>query len=381
MTARLWRNTSPGKQRESRGAALGVPVSIAERDAEGGVPYKESRVQRMSFIPNLPQNMPQMPQINKGNKIFLLALIVLGLVGFLVFDSFFMVQTGFKGVVTRFGKITREAEQGLNLKIPFVDKVFKVDTEMVQRIEYGYVTQAVGKKYQDDKPESKMITRDNKIIYVGWIMQYKIVDPSEYITNLPQNPQTQYNMIKHVAEAEFREVVAAKSLDEVLTDQKVEAATEARKNIQVAFDALGMGLYVSTVNLQDVELDTEVQKAFADVETARTERERKILEATRYSNVVLSEVEGAVMKIQNEAEAYKFRRIAEANAEVSRVTALNEQYAVNPDLVRINLYAEYMTPILKNITPIFIENAAKINLRDVTQLIKSGAETPNGGIE
>ena len=335
----------------------------------------------MSFIPNLPQNMPKMPQINKGNKIFLLMVTILAFAAFFVFDSFFMIQTGYKGVVTRFGKIIREAEQGLNFKIPFIDNVFKVDTEMVQRIEYGYVTQQVGKNYQDDKPESKMITRDNKIIYVGWIMQYKIMDPSEFLTNLPQNPRAQYNMIKHVAEAEFREVVASKGLDEVLTDQKVEAAMEARKNIQSAFDALGMGLYVNAVNLQDVELDVEVQKAFADVETARTERERKILEATRYSNVVLSEVEGAVMKIQNEADAYKFRRIAEANAEVSRVTALSEQYAKNPDLVRINLYAEYMTPILKNVTPIFIESGEKINFLDVTQLIKSSAEAPNGGLE
>ena len=325
----------------------------------------------MNFIPNLPQKIPQIPKLHIGSIAFLLMLIILGFGGFFVFDSFFMVQTGYKGVVTRFGKIVSEAEQGLNFKIPFMDKVFKIDTEMVQRIEYGYVTQEVGKKYQDDKPESKMITRDNKIIYVGWIMQYKIMNPTDFLTNLSQNQRLQYNTIKHVAEAEFREVIAAKSLDEVLTDQRVEAAMEARKNIQEAFDALGMGLYVSTVNLQDVELDTEVQKAFADVETARTERERKILEATRYSNVVLSEVEGAVMKIQNEAESYKFRRIAEANAEVSRVTALKEQYAKNPDIVRINLYAEYMIPVLKNMTPIFVESGEKLNFIDITQLIKS----------
>ena len=330
----------------------------------------------MSFIPDLPENMKQLPGMNKGNKVFLLILVLLGFAGFFVLDSFFMIQTGYKGVVSRFGEIIREAEQGLNFKIPFIDKVYKVDTEMVQRIEYGYVTQEIGKKYQENRPESKMITRDNKIIYVGWIMQYKIVNPSEFVTNLPQNQRVQYSMIKDVAEAEFREVIASKSLDEVLTDQKVEAATEARKEIQSAFDSLGMGLYVSTVNLQDVDLETEVQKAFADVETARTERERKILEATRYSNVVLSEVEGAVMKIQNEAEAYKFKRIAEANAEVSRVTALSEQFSKNPDIVSINVYAEYMIPVLKNVTPIFIENGERLNLLDITQLIKNETQEP-----
>ncbi|MCL2768409.1 MAG: FtsH protease activity modulator HflK [Synergistaceae bacterium] len=326
----------------------------------------------MSFIPKLPERMPQVPSIKRGNVVFLIILILLGFIGFFVFDSFFMVQTGYKGVVTRFGRITREAEHGLNFKIPLIDNVFKVDTEMVQRIEYGYTTQEVGKKYQDNRADSKMITRDNKIIYVGWIMQFKISNPSEFITNLPLNQRRQYNMIKHVAEAEFREVIAAKSLDEVLTDQRVEAAMEARQNIQSAFDALRMGLYVSTVNLQDVELEAEVQKAFADVETARTERERRIFEAQRYSNVVNAEVEGAVMKIQNEAEAYKFRRVAEANAEVSRVTALSEQYAKNPDLVRINIYAEYMTPILKNVTPIFVEGGEKLNFLDITQLIRDG---------
>ena len=335
----------------------------------------------MSFIPNLPENFPKFPRMNegsKGSRIFLYVLIILGFASLLVFDSFFMVQTGYKGVVTRFGKITREAEQGLNFKIPFIENVFKVDTQMVQRIEYGYVTQVVGRKYQDNKPESKMITRDNKIIYVGWVMQYKIDNPSRFLINLSQNPKIQYNTIKHVAEAEFREVIAAMSLDDVLTDKKYEAAIEARKNIQTAFDALGIGLYVSTVNLQDVELDAEVQKAFADVETARTERERKILEATRYKNVVLSEVEGAVMKIQNEADAYRFRRIAEANAEVSRVTALTEQYAKNPDLVRINIYAEYMTPVLKNVTPVFIESGEKLNFIDIIQLMKRGNQETEG---
>jgi len=334
----------------------------------------------MSFFPNLPQNMPKIPNIsiNKGNRLFLVMLIVLGFSLFFVIDSFFIIQTGYKGVVTRFGRITREAEQGLNFKIPIIDNVFKIDTEMVQRIEYGYVTQVVGRRYQDNKSESRMITRDNKIVYIGWIMQYKIYNPSEFLTNLTQNPRVQYNTIKHVAEAEFREVIAAKSLDEVLTDRRVEAATEARLNIQSAFDALGMGILVSAVNLQDVELDSEVQKAFADVETARTERERKILEATRHSNVVLSEVEGTVMKIQNEAEAYKFRRIAEANAEVSRVTALSEQYAQNPDLVRINIYAEYMIPVLRNITPIFVESGEKLNFLDIVQLMRSVNTGPEG---
>lgn len=338
----------------------------------------------MSFIPNLPDmpKMPQMPKFSKSNKFFMVAVIVLGLGALLVMDSFFMVQTGFKGIVARFGRIIDEAEQGLNFKLPFIDAVYKIDTEKVQRIEYGYVTQAVGRKYNENKPESKMITRDNKIIYISWIMQYKIVNPTEFLTNLPADFARQQKVIKDVAEAEFREVVASKGLDEILTDQKVEAAMEARKNVQSAFDALKMGIYVSTINLQDIELDSEVQKAFADVETARTERERKILEATRYSNVVLSEVEGALIKIQNEAEAYKFRRVAEANAEVSRVNALKDQYEKNPDLVKINIYSEYMSPVLKNMTLIFIEGGESRNFLDITKLINDkDTKLPVGGLD
>ncbi|WP_262921460.1 SPFH domain-containing protein [Maribellus maritimus] len=58
----------------------------------------------------------------------------------LVFNSFFQVEPEEVGVITRFGKYVRKVESGLNMKMPFIERVYKVPVERQQKLEFGFRT-------------------------------------------------------------------------------------------------------------------------------------------------------------------------------------------------------------------------------------------------
>ena len=65
---------------------------------------------------------------NTRTIILILVLIILG------FGSVFTIETEEVGVITRFGKYNRTVEPGLNMKIPFTEKVYRVPVERQQKI-------------------------------------------------------------------------------------------------------------------------------------------------------------------------------------------------------------------------------------------------------
>ena len=58
----------------------------------------------------------------------------------IVFGAFFQIKPEELGVVTRYGKYSRTVEPGLNLKIPFLETVYKVPVERQQKLEFGFRT-------------------------------------------------------------------------------------------------------------------------------------------------------------------------------------------------------------------------------------------------
>ncbi|HHK60251.1 MAG TPA: FtsH protease activity modulator HflK, partial [Desulfobacterales bacterium] len=58
----------------------------------------------------------------------------------LVYNSFYTIEPGEKGVLLRFGRYVKTAEPGLNFMIPVIDRVIKVDVETVRKQEFGFRT-------------------------------------------------------------------------------------------------------------------------------------------------------------------------------------------------------------------------------------------------
>lgn len=120
--------------------------------------------------------------------------ILIGLIAvILLFGAFFQVGAEEVGVITRFGQYVRNVEPGLNVKIPFVEKVVKVPVERQLKQEFGFRTTKADVRSQfakgsTSRDESFMLTGDLNLADVEWVVQYRIDDPYQYLFKV-RNPE------------------------------------------------------------------------------------------------------------------------------------------------------------------------------------------------
>ena len=136
-------------------------------------------------------------------------------------SSFYTVSQSQEGVVTRFDRYVRSTGPGLHLKLPFPIEKFKTPavTE-VYRIELGFKTinQGPPAKYEPNKLESHMLTGDENIVQLEWIVQFRKQNPRDYLFNV-KDP---HESIEDASEASMRAVIGDRGIDAALTAGKTE---------------------------------------------------------------------------------------------------------------------------------------------------------------
>src|SRR5918996_2866818 len=100
-----------------------------------------------------------------------------------VWQGTFIVKPDEEGVVKRFGEVVRTAAPGPHLKIPFIESAVQPKVEKLHRVEIGFRTDQQGRQHMLPK-EALMLTGDENIIGVEFIVQYKIKSAQEYLFNV-----------------------------------------------------------------------------------------------------------------------------------------------------------------------------------------------------
>lgn len=102
----------------------------------------------------------------------------------LLATTLFQVQPEEVGVITRFGKYVRKAGSRLNLKVPIIEKLYKVAVERQQKEEFDSVPlpRASGLSTRGTIDESLMLTGDLNLADVEWVVQYRIEDPYSFLS-------------------------------------------------------------------------------------------------------------------------------------------------------------------------------------------------------
>lgn len=259
-------------------------------------------------------------------------------------------------VVTIFGKYSRESGPGMSWNFPRpIGRVYKVKSTNVYRTELGFRTVEIGPpaKYKDVPNESLMLTKDENIIEIDLIIQYKITNVKNFLFNL-KNPE---KMVRDSAEASIRSVVGNNLLNDILTTEKGKVQEETKKMMQELLDTYKSGLFVVNVQLQDVQPPKQVRSAFRDVASAREDRIRFINEANGYKNDIIPKARGEAQKIINEALAFKEERINTAIGDTNRFLNLYEGYKMGEDVNKTRLYLETLEKTLPNVDKIIIDDS------------------------
>ena len=279
-----------------------------------------------------------------GSKLIFLGLLILwGLSGF------YIVQPDERGVEKRFGKFTRITSPGPHIHLPFpIESVHKPKVTEIKRVEVGFRSITRGSiqtdQYRLVPEESLMLTGDENIVDVQFIVQYQIKDPVQYLFNVAEQEGT----VKSVAQAAMREVVGNSEIDSALTTGKFVIQTQTRDVMQEVLDRYQAGVRVVAVQLQDVHPPKEVVEAFKDVASAREDKSRLINEAEAYRNDILPRARGQAAIVVNQAQAYKESQVLDARGGAEKFLAVLQEYRKAKDVTRQRMYLETMERIFAN---------------------------------
>ena len=186
----------------------------------------------------------------------LLTILVVGLFIILV-NSVRIINQYERGVVFRLGKVQGDIKQpGLRLIIPIIDQMRKVP---LRTITLPIETQ-------------KIITKDNVSIDVSAVAYYQVADPIKSIVEIENVVSATYQ----IAQTTVRNVVGQSTMDNVLSE-----TTELNEKVKSILDIATekWGIYVSNVELKDIQLPESMQRAMAKQAEAEREKRAKIIAA------------------------------------------------------------------------------------------------------
>ncbi len=183
--------------------------------------------------------------------------------GFLLFFGFLLTLTSIKFineydrlVVFRLGRVCGERGPGVSFVIPLIERSQKVDLRIV--------TMSI--------PMQEAITRDNISLKIAAVCFYQVIDPRKVVTKIEDAMMA----TSQVAQTTLRSVIGQHELDDVLTERdKINAKLQSIIDRQTE----GWGIKVNAVEIKDVEIPQQMQRAMARQAEAERERRAKIVAA------------------------------------------------------------------------------------------------------
>ncbi|MEW6052987.1 MAG: slipin family protein [Nitrospirota bacterium] len=161
-----------------------------------------------------------------------------------------------RGVVFRLGRIIPVKGPGLVIIWPIIDKLVKVSLRIVTM----------------DVPSQDIITQDNITVKVNAVVYFRVMDPIKAITEV----EDFYFATSQIAQTTLRSILGQSQLDDLLTKRE-DLNTELQKVID--FQTEPWGIKVTAVEVKNVDLPEEMQRAIAKQAEAERERRAKVIHA------------------------------------------------------------------------------------------------------
>ncbi len=185
-----------------------------------------------------------------GALVIILAIFAL----ILLFSAIKILREYERGVIFRLGRLINQKGPGLILLIPFIDRMVKIDLRTVTL----------------NIPPQEVITRDNVPTSVNAVCYFRVVDSNKAVTEV----ENYLLATSQISQTSLRAVLGKAELDEILAER--ERLNEALQKI-IDEQTEPWGVKVTTVEIKDVEIPADMQKAMARQAEAERERRAKII--------------------------------------------------------------------------------------------------------
>ena len=229
---------------------------------------------------------------------FVVVVAVLAFVAVTIAKGVRIVPQGEEWIVERLGKYHGTLKPGLNIVIPYLDKI---------------AYQLVTKDIILDVQEQEVITRDNAVILTNAIAFVKVTDPVKAVYGVTNFSEAIRNLIMTT----LRSIIGEMELDEALSSRD---KIKARLRESIADEAIDWGLTVKSVEIQDIKPSQSMQKAMEMQAAAERERKAVVTRSEGAKQSAILEAEARLESAKRDADAQVM--LAEASAEaIRRVTS------------------------------------------------------------
>jgi regulator of protease activity HflC (stomatin/prohibitin superfamily) len=188
---------------------------------------------------------------------FIVLVVAIVVVASVLYSAIKVVKEYERGVIFRLGRVQGGPKgPGLFILLPMVDRMVKIDLRTVTM----------------DVPPQDVITRDNVPARVNAVVYFRVVDPNKSVIEVENHVLA----TSQISQTTLRSVLGQKDLDQLLTNRE-EINEELQSIIDEQTDP--WGVKVSVVEVKDVEIPTQMQRAMARQAESERERRAKIIAA------------------------------------------------------------------------------------------------------
>lgn len=182
--------------------------------------------------------------------------VVIILVFFILANAIRILREYERGVIFRLGRLVGAKGPGLILLIPIIDKMVKVSLRTVPM----------------DVPPQDIITRDNVTVKVNAVAYFRVMDPVKAIIDVEDYAYA----TSQIAQTTLRSILGQAELDDLLSNRE-----KINQDLQKIIDEQTepWGVKVSVVEVKNVDLPQEMQRAIARQAEAERERRAKVIHA------------------------------------------------------------------------------------------------------
>ena len=183
-------------------------------------------------------------------------LVVLIILVLLLLSSLKIVQEYERGVIFNLGKVMGVRGPGLIFLIPLFERMQKVSLRTITM----------------EIPSQKIITKDNVSIDIAGVSYFQIVDPQKSVVAV----ENVYMAVNQISQTTVRNIVGQFVLDELLSN-----TAEVNDKLKQVIDSHteNWGVQVTAVEIKDIVLPDNMQRAMAKEAEAERERRAKVVAA------------------------------------------------------------------------------------------------------
>lgn len=250
-------------------------------------------------------------------------------------SGIFIVDPAERAAILRFGKYVKTVGPGPHWIPRIISSKVLVNVDRVS--DYSYAAQ--------------MLTKDENLVSVAVVVQYRIGDLESYLFNVADPLES----LQQATSSALRQVIGHSSLDQIITEGREAWGASVQEELVAVLNSYQTGLYVVNVSPQPARAPENVQDAFDDAIKAQEDEKRFTEQARAYEARVVPIARGNAKRMIEEAKAYAQQIVLYAKGDTAEFLGLLPEYTRAPEVTGERMYLDAMQQVLSNSSKIIVD--------------------------